>query len=173
MPGSSTRDTRICSELGNDGGIVAVDMEDESNNSASAMANFGAVFRSTNPSTPIIVSGYGDPITRFGGTWPNPQLTYWADASGPQWYYGEWSEYANYGVDTAINWADAQCGQVCGSSFPMSPELSIYTIYQRSGILPDGDIAAGGNYAKDWKAPVFWREYGNMNATLAYYCPGR
>lgn len=173
VPSSYVRDAQICSELGNDCGIVVVDMEDEYAGYPSQMAGFGSTFRSTNPNTPIIVSGYGDPTTRFGaggGNWPYAQMCYWADAYGPQWYYGEWSEYHSSGVDAAINWADAECGAVCGSNFPMSPELSIYSAYSSSGILPTGDITTGENYCKAWKAPIFWWEYSNMNATIAKAC---
>lgn len=135
------------------------------------MANFGAVFRKHNPKTPIIVSGFGDPITRFGaGGWPFKEMAYWADGYGPQWYYGVWSVYADHGVKAAINWADSQCGAAFGERFPMVPELSIYSIYTDSGILPHHDITTGENYSKDWKAPVFWWEYSNMNASIAAAC---
>jgi hypothetical protein len=171
VPSSSTRDAQICSEIGNDCGIVVVDMEDEYAGANAAMVNFGNVFRSLNPNTPIIVSGYGDPITRFGaGGWPFAEMAYWADAYGPQWYYGVWSVYHSSGVKAAINWADSQCAQAFGANFPLSPEMSIYSIYTSSGILPTGDITTGENYAKNWKAPIFWWEYSNMNATIAAAC---
>jgi hypothetical protein len=171
VPGSSTRDAQICSEIGNDCGIVVVDMEDEYAGANGAMTNFGQVFRSLNPNTPIIVTGYGDPITRFGGGgWPFAEMAYWADGYSPQWYYGVWSVYHNSGVKAAINWADGQCAQAFGASFPLCPSLSIYSGYTSSGILPTGDITTGENYAKNWKAPIFWWEYGNMNATIAAAC---
>jgi hypothetical protein len=171
VPNSSTRDAQICSEIGNDCGIVVVDMEDEYAGANSAMTNFGNVFRSLNPNTPIIVTGYGDPVTRFGaGGWPFSQMAYWADAYSPQWYYGEWSVYAQNGVVAAINWGDAQCGQVFGSNFPLCPSLSIYSIYTSSGLLPNGDITTGENYSQAWKAPIFWWEYSNMNSSIAAAC---
>jgi len=172
VPNSYSRDASICSELANDCGIVVVDMEDEWAGYNTAMANFGATFRKTNPNSPIIVTGYGDPITRFGSAtaWPCAQMAYWADAYSPQWYYGDWTEYHNYGVQTAINWGDNQCATAFGSSFPMSPSPSIYSAYSSSGILPNADVQTGEDYAKNWKAPIIWWEYANMNASLAHYC---
>ena len=171
VPDSSTRDAQICSEIGNDCGIVVVDMEVEYAGHDTAMANFGDVFRKHNPKTPIIVSGFGDPITGFGaGGWPFAEMAYWADGYGPQWYYGLWSVYHESGVKAAINWADGECGTAFGRDFPMVPELSIYSIYTSSGILPARDITTGENYAENWKAPVFWWEYSNMNASIAAAC---
>jgi hypothetical protein len=171
VPHSATRDAEICSELGHDCGIVVVDMEDEYAGAHSAMAHFGSVFRHSSPHTPIIVSGYGDPITAFGaGGWPFREMAYWADGYGPQWYYGVWSVYHQHGVRAAINWADAQCAEAFGKQFPMVPALSIYSGYSRSGILSARDLTTGENYAKRWKAPVFWWEYGRMNGSIAAAC---
>jgi hypothetical protein len=171
VPGSSTRDAEICSELGNDCGIVVVDMEVEYRGANSAMANFGNVFRKHNPRTPIIVTGLGDPVYAYGaGGWPFKEMAYWADGYGPQWYYGEWLVYHESGVKAAINWGDSSCAQAFGDNFPLIPALSIYTVYTNSGILPLRDITTGENYAKNWKAPIFWWEYGGMNASIAAAC---
>jgi hypothetical protein len=52
----------------------------------------------------------------------------------------------------------------------MIPELSIYSAYSHSGILPHHDITTGENYAKHWKAPIFWWESGHMKASIASAC---
>ena len=83
---------------------------------------------------------------------------------------GVCSVYAEHGVKAAINWADGECGATFGENFPLVPELSIYSGYTHSGILPNRDIATGEKYAKEWKAPVFWWEYSNMNASIAAAC---
>ena len=168
VPDSSTRDAEICSEIGNDCGIVVVDMEVEYAGYDAAMRDFGDVFRRNNPNTPIIVSGFGDPITRFGAAgrsrrWHTGPMTASAVV------HGLWSVYAESGVKAAINWADER-GAAFGRNFPLVPELSIYSGYTRSGILPDRDITTGENYAKNWKAPVFCGEYSNMNASIAAAC---
>jgi hypothetical protein len=171
VPHSSTRDAEICSEIGHDCGIVVVDMEVEYAGADAAMAHFGHVFRRHNPNTPIIVSGFGDPITVFGpGGWPFKEMAYWADGYGPQWYYGLWMVYHEHGVKAAINWADSQCAAAFGEKFPMIPELSIYSAYTRSGILSHHALTTGENYAKHWKAPVFWWEYSNMTSSIAAAC---
>lgn len=167
IPSTSTRDAQICSELGNDSGIVVVDMEDEYANSNAAMANFGSVFRGLNPNTPIVVTGYGDPIYTFGATgWPYSQMAYWADAYSPQWYVGTYAVYQSEGVDAAINWADAQCGQAFGSSYPNCPSFWTHDDYASSGTLPLADITACESYGKAWKAPIFWWEYAYMTPAI-------
>jgi hypothetical protein len=66
IPSTRVRDAQICSEIANAVGIAIVDMEDEWARAYSAMTEFGSVFRSYNPYDAICVTGYGDPITRFG-----------------------------------------------------------------------------------------------------------
>src|SRR5262249_46477857 len=91
VPSSYYHDAQICSEITNAVGIAIVDMEDEWAYQYDAMTAFGNVYRSYNPYDPIIVTGYGDPITRFGsGVFPGAQLVQWADGYSPQWYYGVW-----------------------------------------------------------------------------------
>ncbi len=171
VPNSYYRDAQISSDLvNNGGGIAIVDMEDEWAYYYNTMTQFGQVFRSYNPYDPICVTGYGDPITRFGnGVFPCQQLAAWADGYMPQWYYGVWDIYHRSGVQAAINWADNECGQSFGYSYPLCPNMSIYT-NTGNGILPYGDISAGEEYAWNWQAPIIWWEYSNMNDTIAYYC---
>ena len=155
-------------EIGNDCGIVVVDMEIEYAGYDAAICDFGDVFRRNNPNTPIIVSGFGDPITRLAaGGWPFEEMGILGRWLRSAVVHGLWSVYAESGVKAAINWAHSECGAAFGRNFPLVPELSIYSGYTRSGILPDRDITTGENYAKNWKAPVFWWEYGNMNASIA------
>ena len=149
-------------------------MEDEYNGYPSQMAQFGSTFRSTNPNTPIICSSYGDPTTRWGaggGAWPYAQMCYWGRRLRAAVVLRR-----VVGVPQLRRRRGDQAGPtpgaapVCGSNFPMSPELSIYSAYSSSGILPTGDITTGENYGKAWKAPIFWWEYSNMNATIAKAC---
>lgn len=171
IPSTYYRDAQICSQLVNACGICVVDMEDEWAYHYNEMAAFGSVFRSYNPSDPIIVTGYGDPITRFGrGVFPSAQMTAWADGYSPQWYYGVWSIYNRSGVVAAINWADNECGIDIGWSYPMCPSLSIYTIFNGRRILPVQDITTGEQYSRNWMAPIFWWEYSDMNDQIAAAC---
>jgi hypothetical protein len=171
VPNSRVRDAQICSEIANAVGVAIVDMEDEWARAYGAMTEFGNVFRSYNPYDAIIVTGYGDPITRFGrGVFPSQQLTAWADGYSPQWYYGVWSVYNNYGVIAAINWADNECGQEFGWPFAMCPSFSIYTIFHGRRILSDQDISTGEEYGWNWQAPIIWWEYSDMNDEIAYAC---
>lgn len=173
IPSTYVRDAQICSEIGNDFGIVAVDMEDEWAGYNSTMSAFGSKFRSYNPNTPILVTGYGDPTAQFGTNgWPFAQMAYWADAYIPQWYYGngQYPIYHTQGVKAAINWGDAQCGQVFGSNFPLCPSFWVYSEYTSNHVLPLTDITTGENYAKNWQAPIFWWEYAYMNSQIAAAC---
>jgi hypothetical protein len=172
VPSTYYRDAQICSDLvNNGGGIAIVDMEDEWAGAHSQMTAFGQVFRSYNPYDPIVVTGYGDPITRFGrGVFPSVELARWADGYSPQWYYGVWSVYNQRGVIAAIDWADNECGIEFGWNFAMCPSFSIYTIYHGRRILSGQDISTGEEYGWNWQAPIIWWEYGDMNADLAYYC---
>jgi hypothetical protein len=173
IPSTYDRDAQICSEITNAVGVAVVDMEDEWAYAYSQMSAFGSVYRFYNPYDPIIVTGYGDPITRFGaGVFPAAQMTAWADGYSPQWYYGVGSYYYYYGVIAAINWADNECGETFGWNYALCPSMSIYTIYWSGGILPYGDIQTGEQYAWNWGAPIFWWEYSDMNGTLANACLG-
>lgn len=176
IPSTYVRDAHICADLANNCGIAMADMEDEwgasgSTNYNAEMADFGNIYRSICPNLPILVSGYGDPTTRFGSaaSWPNAQVAAWADGYSPQWYYGYWSTYGgnSNNVKAAINWGDAQCGQCYGNSFPLVPEMDIYSAYSQSGVLPAADLTTGQTYAKLWKAPIFWWEYGGMTNAIA------
>lgn len=173
IPSTYDRDAQISSEITNAVGIAIVDMEDEWAYHYSEMSGFGGVYRFYNPYDPIIVTGYGDPITRFGsGVFPAAQMTAWCDGYSPQWYYGVWSIYHTSGVYAAINWADAECGNTFGWDYPLCPSLSIYSIYYSNGLLPLNDIRTGENYCLNWQAPIIWWEYSDMNATIASACQG-
>jgi hypothetical protein len=85
IPLTYDRDAQICSEITNAVGIAVVDMEDEWAYAYGQMSGFGGVYRFYNPNDPIIVTGYGDPSTRFGtGVFPAAQMTAWADGYSPQ-----------------------------------------------------------------------------------------
>jgi hypothetical protein len=170
VPSTYYRDAQICSEITNAVGIAVVDMEDEWAYQYSAMTNFGNVYRSYNPYDPIVVTGYGDPITRFGsGVFPASQMTAWADGYSPQWYFGVWSIYYYNGVYAAINWADNECGQTFGWSYPECPSYSIYSQWY-GGFVPDSDLSNAEEYGWNWQAPIWWWEYSDMNDERAYYC---
>lgn len=173
VPNTTDGDAKICADIANLCGIIVVDMEQEWAKKETDMTNFGSLFRSTNPRSPIIVTGYGDPITRFGaGGWPFSQMAYWADGYAPQWYFGLWSKYggSSSNVKTAINWADGECASAFGASFPICPNLSVYSNYNGSGYIPNTDLTTAEVYAKNWKAPIIWWEYQGMNASRAAVC---
>jgi hypothetical protein len=172
VPNSYTRDAQICSEITNAVGVAIADMEDEWAYAYSAMTAWGNVYRFYNPYDAVIVTGYGDPITRFGrGVFPGSQLAAWCDGYSPQWYYGVWTIYHNYGVIAAIDWADAECGDTFGWSYPLCPSMSIYSSWN-GGILPLHDMSVGEQYSWNWQAPIIWWEYGGMNDTRALACLG-
>ncbi len=127
----------------------------------------------TNPNTPIIVTGYGDPVTRFSrrrlAVLADGLL---ADGCSPQWYYyGEWSVYG--GVEGRRR--RDQLGRRAGR-----PGLRLE--------LPDVSLAVdlldlllerppAKRRHRDWRellpeleGPDLLREYSNMNSTIAYYC---
>jgi hypothetical protein len=173
VPNSRVRDAQISSEITNAVGIAVVDMEDEWAYAYSQMSDFGNTYRYYNPYDPIIVTGYGDPITRFGnGVFPASQMTAWCDGYSPQWYYGVWSVYHNSGVTAAIDWGDTQCGNTFGWSYPLCPSMSIYSSYYSNGLLPLQDIETGEWYSWNWQAPIFWWEYSNMSDDIAAACLG-
>lgn len=170
-PTHHQRDAETCAALAAACGIVAVAMEDDYAEAPAAMLDFGLVYRAGSPHLPIIVTGYGDPITRFGlEAWPYGQMTAWADAYSPQWYYGDWAIYRQHGVAAAIDWAARQCAQVLGESFPLCPSLSIYTCPKTGALLPPTAINTGHNCARRWHAPIFWWEYASMNSIIAAAC---
>lgn len=171
VPNSAVSDARICSQIANNCGIAIVDMEDEWAGYNTAMTTFGSTYRKYSPDVPILVSGYGDPISRFGSVtaWPNAQMAAWADAYSPQWYFGVWGPYGGHAnnVKAAINWGDGQCATAYGNSFPLVPEFDFASAYSSNSRLPAGDVVTAQNYGKLWKAPVFWWYDGYMTNAYA------
>lgn len=171
VPNSAVSDAKICSQIANNCGIAVVDMEDEWAGYNTAMTTFGTTYRQYSPDVPILVSGYGDPITRFGSAtaWPNSQMAAWADGYSPQWYFGVWGAYGGNAnnVEAAINWGDAQCATAYGDSFPLVPEFDFASAYTSNSRLPVGDVVTAQNYGKLWKAPIFWWYDGYMTGAYA------
>lgn len=179
-PNEHIYDARNAAAIANICGVVVLDMEDEWGKSGgtyynSQMTAFGNTYRALAPDKPIIVTGYGDPVTRFGAAsyFPYTQMKPWADGYSPQWYFGYWNPYARTpntaNVRATINWADGECATALGASYPLAPSLGIYN---NSGVMPVDDIHTALDYARLWRAPIFWWEYGDMDANVAAACLG-
>jgi hypothetical protein len=179
-PNEHIYDAKNAAAIANICGVVCIDMEDEWGKSGSTYYNtqmtaFGNAYRALAPDKPIIISGYGDPVTRFGAAsyFPYAQMKTWADGYTPQWYFGYWNPYAGSptaaNVKSTINWADGQCATALGSSYPLAPSLGIYN---SAGVMPAADMHTAEDYARLWRAPIFWWEFTNMNATVAAACLG-
>lgn len=169
VPDTAIEDAVIAAHIAVACGTVVVDMEDEweikpGRDTAQAMKEFGHYYRKWAGDRPVVVTGYGDPITRFGGRWPYQEMAVWVDAYSPQVYYGVWSVYLNEGVEAAFNWAEKECRQVLGEGIHLAPSVSIYGT---SGILSLEDIQRGSKQTARFNAPVFWWEYGGVTAEIA------
>lgn len=179
-PNEHIYDAKNAAAIANICGVVVIDMEGEWGKSGSTYYNsqmtaFGSTYRALAPDKPIIVTGYGDPITYFGAAsyFPYTQMKVWADGYSPQWYFGYWNPYAKTpnaaNVRATINWGAGQCGTAMGSSYPLAPSLGIYN---SKGVMPLDDMHTAEIYARRWRAPIFWWEFTDMNANVAAACLG-
>lgn len=127
------------------GGVI-LDCEDEFLGHGTELYGLVHMVRQAVPLAVIIVSGYGDPVTRFpdghGGTaWPFDAIAE-ANAYQPQFYIGQWDVY-RFGWLRAIGWGDQQCGIAFEQygltrSFPITPLIGLQGL-QEADIRPASD----------------------------------
>lgn len=179
IPDTGDADAKIAAQMARVTGIACADMEDEwgpkekgaaPGYQGAAMASFGRIYRQEAGPLPIIVSGYGDPITRFGPAstgFPWAEMAAWADAYSPQWYIGVWSRYHKGGVGAALDWGRDEVRQALGADFPISPAIDLSSIYTPDSRLPLADTRLLMAAMRSYHAPVFVWEYGLMTALHA------
>jgi len=183
IPENTVADAKIAAQIGRVVGLANVDMEDEwgarekgavQGYKGAQMAEFGRVYRDEAGQAPVIVNGYGDPITRFGrgaDGFPNEEMMLWADAYSPQWYIGVYGRYKKAGlgaagVQAALDWGRDECRQVLGG-FPLIPSISTGSSYWPDGLLSVPDTRLLANEMRTLNAPVFVWEYGQMTSAHA------
>jgi hypothetical protein len=174
IPDTAQADAQLAAQIAHITGIVCVDMEDEwgthtagptAKYQGAAMAAFGASYRAEAGALPIIVTGYGDPLTRFGPVatgFPHAELAAWADAYSPQWYLGEFSRYHKNGVGDALAWVQGECRAALGAEFPICPSVGVGSPYFPSGLMPQSDIVQMMGAVRAGDAPVFVWEYAQI-----------
>ncbi len=179
IPETGDADARIAAQMARAVGIACVDMEDEWGSHekgatpgyrGAQMASFGRIYRSEAGALPIIVTGYGDPITRFGPAataFPNAEMAAWMDAYSPQWYIGVYSRYHKGGVGTALDWGRDECRQALGADFPICPSVDLSSLYTPDGLFPLPDTRTMMETLRSTRAPIFVWEYGLMTPAHA------
>ncbi len=179
IPDTGDADARIAAQIARVTGIACVDMEDEwgpkekgaaPGYQGAAMASFGRIYRQGAGALPIIVTGYGDPITRFGPAstgFPWAEMAAWADAYSPQWYIGVWSRYHKGGVGAALDWGRDEVRQALGADYPICPSVDLSSIYTPDGLFPLADTRLLMSEMRAYHAPVFVWEYGLMTPAHA------
>ena len=184
IPETGDADASLAAQMAQTIGIVCVDMEDEwgAHEKGAApgyrgaqMASFGAVYRREAGALPIVVTGYGDPVTRFGPAdtgFPHAEMAAWADAYSPQWYIGVYSRYkkggmGNSGVQAALDWGRAECRQALGADFPICPSVDLNCSYTPDHLLPLADTRLMMESLRSGPVPIFVWEYGEMTAAHA------
>ena len=179
IPETGDADARICAQMARTVGIACVDMEDEWGSAekgavpgyqGARMASFGRIYRAEAGALPIIVTGYGDPITRFGPAataFPNAEMAAWMDVYSPQWYIGVYSRYKKGGVGAALDWGKAECRQALGTDFPTCPSVDLSCSYTPDGLFPLADTRTMMETLRAYQAPIFVWEYGMMTPAHA------
>jgi len=179
IPETGDADARIAAQMARAVGIACVDIEDEWGSHekgappgyrGAQMASFGRIYRQEAGDLPIIVTGYGDPITRFGpaGTaFPNAEMAAWMDAYSPQWYIGVYSRYHKGGVGAALDWGKEECRQALGADFPTCPSVDLSCLYTPDGLFPLPDTRTMMETLRAYHAPIFVWEYGLMTPAHA------
>lgn len=188
IPETGDADARLAAQMAQTVGIVCVDMEDEwgarekgaaPGYRGAQMASFGRVYRQAAGTLPIVVTGYGDPVTRFGPPdtgFPHAEMAAWADAYSPQWYIGVYSRYKKSGmgkggVRAALDWGRAECRQALGADFPICPSVDLHCSYTPDHLLPLPDTLEMMTELRSGPAaaetPIFVWEYGEMTAPHA------
>jgi hypothetical protein len=172
---ATNRAAAIAAEIAQHNGIVLVDMEAEWQSSSDAygpnMTAFGTAYRSAAPNLPIVVTGFGDPTSVLGSSWPYAEMKSFADAYAPQWYFSWWNWYLNTkgtaGVKNAIDTCYNQCKTYFGSTYPMVPNGSWTVSDGSTGSIALPDLYAATAYMKKFNAPIIWWEYKNMTRAIA------
>lgn len=179
IPETAEADARLAAQMARIVGVVSVDMEDEWGAAekgavpgyrGSPMAAFGRIYRQEAGDRPIIVTGYGDPITRFGPAdtgFPHAEMAAWADAYSPQWYVGVYSRYKKGGVGAALDWGRGQCRQALGADFPICPSVDLNCSFTADHLLPLADTRLLMESLRVGDTPIFVWEYGEMTAAHA------
>lgn len=179
IPETAEADARLAAQMARVIGVVSVDMEDEWGAAEKGaapgyrggpMAAFGRIYRQEAGDKPIIVTGYGDPITRFGPAdtgFPHAEMAAWADAYSPQWYIGVYSRYKKGGVGAALDWGRGQCRQALGADFPICPSVDLNCSFTPDHLLPLADTRLLMESLRAGDTPIFVWEYGEMTATHA------
>ena len=105
------------------------------------------------PDACVILTGYGDPLYRFGQQGFPHGVVKAALAQGvlhayqPQWYFGVWDVYKNSGWQAAIDWGDADVASAYGADAILQPAISI------EGVHPS-DFQPVAQYLKNWHAGI-------------------
>ena len=188
IPETGDADAKLAAQMAQTVGIVCVDMEDEwgarekgaaPGYRGAQMASFGRVYRQAAGALPIVVTGYGDPITRFGPAdtgFPHAEMAAWADAYSPQWYIGVYSRYkkggmGKGGVRAALDWGRAECRQALGADFPICPSVDLNCSFTPDHLLPLPDTRELMTELRSGPAavetPIFVWEYGEMTGPHA------
>ena len=188
VPETGDADAKLAAQMAQTVGIVCVDMEDEwgarekgaaPGYRGAQMASFGRVYRQAAGALPIVVTGYGDPITRFGPVdtgFPHAEMAAWADAYSPQWYIGVYSRYkkggmGKGGVRAALDWGRAECRQALGADFPICPSVDLNCSFTPDHLLPLPDTRELMTELRSGPAavetPIFVWEYGEMTGPHA------
>lgn len=178
VPDTYASDARICAELARTVGIAVVDMEDEwgakegspPGYKGAEMAEFGRIYREQAGDLPIVVTGYGDPITRFGPAgsgFPNAEMAAWMDAYSPQWYIGVYSRYHKNGVKAALDWGKDECIQALGAGFPICPSVDLSCLWTTDHRMPLSDVLEMMAELAVYNAPVFAWEYAQITGPHA------
>ncbi len=184
IPETGDADASLAAQMARTIGIVCVDMEDEwgahekgaaPGYKGAQMASFGTVYRREAGALPIIVTGYGDPVTRFGPAdtgFPHAEMAAWADAYSPQWYIGVYSRYKKGGmgaggVEAALDWGRAECRQALGADFAICPSVDLHCSFTPDSLLPLPDTRRMMDALRSGPAPIFVWEYGEMTAPHA------
>jgi hypothetical protein len=145
---------------------IILDLEDEWAGHDSEIDALVRGIRSQCPDACIIVSGYGDPIYKFGaGQWPFHVVSQAdiVDAYQPQWYFGVWDLYKTKGYLGAINWGSEQCASAFGESIVIQPAIQI------QGVDPN-DFEGCCQYLSRWHASVAIWEYEKCTASIIQAC---
>lgn len=178
VPETSADDALMAAEMAQTAGIVCVDMEDEwgakekgaPGYKGAQMAQFGRIYRQEAGNLPVIVTGYGDPITRFGAgdaAFPYEELAGWADAYSPQWYIGVYARYKKGGVAAAMDWVEAEVRQTLGAGFGICPSVAVESLYSADKLLPLPDTLQLMERCRAYSAPIFVWHYMTMTAGAA------
>lgn len=162
LPQGGQAQIDACIHLAQQFKLLILDCEDEYAGHDAELADLLNALAVAAPSALIIVSGYGDPITRFGPHgWPFHTVATAAKAVyQPQAYFGVWDVYNQHGVDAALQWCDNECAAAFGQAIVLQPAINV------QGVKSLADFEAAGRYWKSFKASVVLWEYQQVTAQI-------